>query len=157
MENPDGEYRGDMTIHDDMVFDTEDEARAWIEDQGGFYEDHAVRFRCDRKSSAKMKSIAERIERENAGLKEYISSKSVKLRKSSYVTCPVCGSKLNKNYIDRYCPVCCGDLFAPSTISTIERKQAKIEELRRQYHDEKKKNNRKEKKLLWLVKIEVHG
>lgn len=156
LEDPFGSYHGGMTINDDIILNSYNEAKDWIEShQRRDYDDRAVRFRQNSTPSAKMKSLKNRIEKEEEKRDDFIKAKSIKNYKSKLVTCPKCGSKINKEYTNRYCPVCRADMFAKSTVDKIKFYNDKIKRLNNELEEAEKQNN-KHAKTVWLVKVEVH-
>ena len=80
-------------------------------------------------------------------------------RKSKYVTCEDCGSKLNVERLRAMrtcvCPLCRNDLRSESVINRIKAYDEKIRELRGKYAKEMMKLTSKAA-VKWLVKMEVH-
>ena len=128
----------------------------------GFYDDHAVLFYDvdSLKPTAAMNAIKRR-QNETAEKREALIADSHAWtgRKSKYVTCEDCGSKLN---VDRLrsmrtctCPLCRNDLRSETVLNRIKAYDEKIKELRGKYAKEMKKLKSKAD-VKWMVKMEVH-
>lgn len=99
--------------------------------------------------SKKMKDIRERIEEEQRKCEEYGQKHSVLTFKASYVSCPKCMSKLNKDYLKNdKCPVCHSDMRSDTTKATLERYKKKITSLKKEY-EEQRKNKKNIKYVLF--------
>ena len=158
-ENPSGRYESRMTIHDDIICDSYEDAVQRIQSlDNGWYDDHAVRFRDNPKESAKMKDLQDRIKRTYDQERKYIADHSIHKRTSAFIGCPKCKSKLAADFFKsgEYCPVCGADLRPKSTLDKIKWYEDKIAELNKELRAEKNRNNKKSKNLLWCVKVEVH-
>lgn len=86
--------------HDDRVFETEEDAQRFLERYEGKYDDHAVLFRnTDRialKKSAEETKLEERLNRLKAELSAIEGGAAISNRKSAFIGCPSCGSKLER-------------------------------------------------------------
>lgn len=158
-ENPDGRYHGRMTIHDDIICESYTDALEKIQRlDNGWYDDHAVRYK-DKdslKPNKTMLAIESKMEKLLADKQKYEEEHSVKNRKSKFVGCQQCGSKLSVEHLRReYCPVCGTDLRADYILERLDKYDADYKALAQKYHEVVK--NRKDKcPLRWLVKVEVH-
>lgn len=95
------------------------------------------------KETSKMKKIKERIEAEEKKYEEYAAKHSVLTFKAAYISCPMCGSKLNREYLKNdMCPICRADMRSDTTQKTLARYTERIRELK----NERKKLNREEEK-----------
>lgn len=126
----------------------------------GWYDDHAVLFR-DVDSVKDTKAI-ETLRQRRADLMtkrtEYFKTNYPITRKSAYVTCPKCGSHVNKDYTHGFaCPVCGKqDAFMSETVrKTITRYDERIKELDGKITDAKHKQAAKAP-VVWLAKYEYH-
>lgn len=86
-------------------------------------------------------------------------------RKSKYIGCPSCGSKLNREFLAKkekpnICPVCSADVRPASLRSRDTARFAKAkankEKAEKELKDEKKKLANSSKNIRWMVKIEYH-
>lgn len=162
-ENPQGRYHGDMTIHDDRIYEDYDAAAAAIRSfDNGFYDDHAVKFYdydySLRKPTKKIEDLRQRIEKLGKKYREYEEAHHINNLKAKFITCPECKSKIsNERWHRNTCPVCRKDMraaYITEKLSDYSKKQAALrKELDSLYERNQKKNKPKEK---WLVKVEVH-
>lgn len=151
---------------DNKVYEDIDAAEKAIERlDKGWYDQLAVQFNdYERvKDTKAIINLTERIEKANQAIQDYKTKNSISLRKSQYVGCTKCGSKINKDYIsDRghnwnKCPLCGEDLSSDTIKKTIENRLNSIEKMRTEYENLKKLNAKKGKKSIkWLVKTEFH-
>lgn len=165
-ENPSGSYFGpQMHIHDNVICDSWDDAVKWIDDHDkGFYDDHAVRYRKNTTATAAMRNKNEQINRIRESYNSFLESAKLKNRKSEYITCPECGSKINIPALVKYCgenmnscPLCGTSLWSKSTKERNHSFLQRIEKAEREYKELEAKNNKKSSKELgWCVKVEVH-
>ena len=165
-ENPSGSYFGpQMHIHDDVICDSWDDAVKWIDDHdNGFYDDHAVRYRKNISPTVTMRKKKEQINRIRESYKSFLESAKLKNRKSEYVTCPECGSKINIPALVKYCsedmhscPLCGTSLWSKSTMERNQSFLQRIKKAKREYKELEAKNNKKSSADLgWCVKVEVH-
>lgn len=114
------------------------------------------------KETSKKKNLKERIEAEKKKYEEYAKKHSVLAFKAAYVSCPKCGSKLNREYLKSdMCPICRTDMRSDTTQSTLARYSEKIHDLRNEYkklnREEKKKVSAKAQKLYVLFYEEYIG
>lgn len=165
-ENPSGSYFGpQMHIHDDVICDSWDDAVKWIDDHDkGFYDDHAVRYRKNISPTVTMRKKKEMINRIRASYSDFLENAKLKNRKSEYITCPECGSKINIPALVKYrgekmhsCPLCGISLWSKSTKERNQSFLQRIEKAEREYEELEAKNNKKSSADLgWCVKVEVH-
>lgn len=77
--------------------------------------------------------------------------------KAQYVACKKCGSKLNREYLDRnFCPVCGNDMRSDTLKANLERMRGQLSELDKKIREEERKTVKKASKISWLIKIEWH-
>ena len=158
-ENPSGSYHGNMHIHDHTICASYEDAMEKINEwDTGFYSDHAVQYR-DKdalKPTKAMEALSARKEKLIKDRDEYKKKNSIKNRKSEFIGCKHCGSKIAKSYLNNhFCPVCRKDLWADYILERIKKYNKDIEETERQYNELKKKQSGK-CPIRWLVKVEVH-
>lgn len=159
MENHSGSYHGNMHIHDNIICESYNEAFKKIEAlDRGFYDDHAVQYK-DKDSLPPNKSMLVLKERMNKNRKDkeaYAEAHSLKNRKSAFIGCPECGSKLSLKYLRYYkCPLCNKDLRPDYVVERLKKYDEDWEELKEKYYEVVR--NRKDKcKTMWLIKVEVH-
>lgn len=164
-ENPTGSYHGNMHIVDNgRIFNSRSEAERYIENyvRDKWYYDMAVQYRepTEFKPSAKTNALRQKSVELNQKLRDYRDAHSVHLRKSEFIGCPDCGSKLaNKRFGGEFCPVCRADLRPKTTIETIQRYEKDIRLNHKAYEDSYEADTVKQAKngkIRWLVKVEVH-
>lgn len=144
--------------HEGTVYDSEEDAREAISRfDNGWYDDHAVLFRdTSALESAATKRIAEQIAKTKEKKRDYVEANHVTSRKSTFIGCPHCGSKLSREHLKRdTCPLCGTDLRSETVRSRIEGLDEKRRELESRLVDEKKKLAKKAP-VKWLVKYEYH-
>ena len=169
-----GRYHGNLTWHDDKIYPDENAAYKAIEEfDNGCYDDHAVLFHdthaVEQKPTKKLETLRKRLEDEQKKRDEYIVLHRVTHRKSEFMGCPTCGSKINLRYMsknvrygysDHLCPVCHGELRSKTVVDRIEKFEAKIEELKNQIKDEEQSMSLKvssKAPVKWLIKYEYHS
>lgn len=152
---------------DETYEDYEDAERAIERLDNGWYDQLAVKYKEyeGAKKTKTIESLEERIERYERDLIEYKEKNSVVNRKSQFVGCNKCESKINKKYVEsrirlwtwNTCPLCKNQLSSNSVLHAIETKEERIRETREKLHELVKINNQKGKhKLMWLLKTEFH-
>lgn len=134
-------YHGNLAIHRDKTYKNYSEALDAIKSyDNGWYDDHIVKY------YAPTDKARENCDSWNKKRDSYIKSHSIHNRKSSFIGCSKCGSKLNLGLVrGEKCPLCDTDLRAYSTIEKIKWFDTKAEEALR-----------KGKEEYWLAKIEYH-
>lgn len=158
-----GSLNGDRAWHEDTVYSCRQDAAAAIGRMDkGFYDDHAVLFYDvdSLKPTAVMKDIKRRQDETMMKREALIAdSHTWAGRKSKYVTCEDCGSKLNverlRSMSTCVCPLCRNDLRSETVLNRVKAYDEKIRELRGKYAKEMKKLKSKAA-VKWLVKMEVH-
>jgi len=159
----DGTLNGDRAWHEDMVYACRQDAEDAITRMDkGFYDDHAVLFYDvdSLKPTAAMNAIKRRQDETEKKREALIAdSHAWTGRKSKYVTCEGCGSRLNVERLRSMrtctCPLCRNDLRSETVLNRIKAYDEKIKELRGKYANEMKKLKSKAA-VKWLVKMEVH-
>ena len=152
-ENPCGSYHGDFRKRSDRLFVSEDEAKDFL--GYGDYKDGWVRFK-EYKSCAESKKAEKKIEdlRSHLSAYEKKTREDFKNRKSEFVGCKKCGSKLALKYIPTtICPLCRNDLRSDSVKAKIEDYYVRIKTAEDEYEEAKKKGKWEIKAL---AKFEVH-
>lgn len=126
--------------------------------RNGGYEGWAVKF-YDYSNVTPTKRVNELMEKKaetERNREAYINAHSVRTLKANLIGCQKCGSKLRKDFLKaNYCPVCHSDLRSETTLETIKRYNARIENYEKMIAEEKKKQ-KKQAKIMWLVKFEYH-
>lgn len=150
----------------DVVCKDIKEAEAKIESlDDGWYDQLAVKYYEYKKvkETRKIEQLRERISREETSLKKYKEDNHLSNRKSDFVGCTGCGSKVHKKYIDKdnwnynCCPLCRTNLSSNTLKESLEKKSDNIEQLTERLAKEIDANNKKGKPTLkWLVKTEFH-
>ena len=78
----------------------------------------------------------------------------MKNRKSEYIGCPKCGSKLFREYLKaEFCPLCRTDLRSQTTLEALANFDKRREKVQDQLEAEKEKQNGE---VRWLIKYEYH-
>lgn len=156
-----------MTIHDDIICSSYDKAIEKVDQlTRQSYDDHAVRFydTSNLKASAAMERIVERIKKQNEDLKNYDENNYICNRKSKFITCPNCESKLSNEFLkrriafakDNICPLCRTDMRSKTIQNRIEKYHFDIEKLRKQYKELDEKRYLKAP-IHWLLKVDIHN
>ena len=106
----------------------------------------AVRFydrsRCT--PTKKYLSLCERLQTEQKKLNDYVRKHDFSSFQAKLITCSVCGSKLNKDYLKGYhCPLCRNDMRSETTKNTVIRYQQKIRDIKLDIMAEEKKSSGK--------------
>lgn len=152
---------------DNRIYEDEQEAYEAIERlDKNWYDQLAVQYKAreKREDTKAIINLRERIKKLEEDFQVYIEKNSIKNRKSDFVGCPNCGSKINVTYIEsRYskqwntCPLCSQSLTSKSVSDSIFNKETKITELKKELENKIRDNNRKGKhEVKWLVKTEYH-
>ena len=158
-ENPSGTYHGNMTIHDNVICEDYKQAYDKIQQwDDGWYSDHAVQFRDTdaMKPTKAVEALMAKASKISADKKDYIEKHSLKERKSEFIGCKKCGSKLANKYLKgNRCPVCGEDLRAEYIVKRIEKYNKDYNDALDKVRELKKKQAGK-CPVRWLVKVEVH-
>lgn len=158
-ENPHGDYHGRMTIHDDIICESYEDAVETINNlDRGFYNDHAVKFKdkSQLKPTKQMLALQAKGEKIMEDLHDYEDKHSIKERKSKFVGCRECESKLAvKRLRGNKCPVCGADLRADYIVERIAKYHEDYKDTLKKYSELRKKQSGK-CPVRWLVKVEVH-
>lgn len=158
---------GQLKWHEDHVFETQEDAERFLERYEGKYDDHAVLFRnTDRisvKKSAEETKLEERLNRLKAELSAIEGGAAISNRKSAFIGCPSCGSKLERVGLYRkfgnVCPICSTDLRSKTDRNRIAAKKKGIRETEKRLEQkryEMKVKASRSAPICWLVKYEYH-
>lgn len=155
--NGDG-WLGPMHWHDEVKpLRNYEEAQRWITAHDkGWYDDHAVRYYDyeNVKPTKKMGELSQKIRALWDAKEAYAKEHSVKNRKSEYIGCPKCGSKLFREYLKaEFCPLCRTDLRSQTTLEALANFDKRREKVQDQLEAEKEKQNGE---VRWLIKYEYH-
>lgn len=165
-----------MHWHRDKTYDSYESAMAAIDDMDrGDYDDHAVLFLeyPDDEVEAPNKTevqARESLAAAKEALSRYVDAHHVYRRKSEFIGCMACGSKLARTHLgpnQRHrldiCPVCGADLRPPSTLEReralkerVSRAEQKVRTLERRRYERWHKQCKNRAKTMWLVKYEFH-
>lgn len=150
----------------DIVCEDEESAYEKIEKlDKGFYDQLAVKFKKYEpvKDSKTVLNLIARVKKYEESLALYKVKNTIKNRKSKYIGCPKCESKVNKDYVSDYgvlwnkCPVCKEDLSSTTVKESIIKKELEIKNLKEKIAQKKKEDAKKGKySIHWLVKTEYH-
>ena len=159
-ENPGREYHGDMTIVEDKICDTVEDADEYLKERFDHhdYRDGAVRFHDTKaiKKTKKMEALDTKARKLFADKEAYIKKNRVQNRKSDTITCPKCGSRLNLAYFNtQKCPLCGTDLRSNTVQNRIKKFEKDIKAAWAEYRKEERKLKTKAP-IKWRVKVEVH-
>lgn len=134
-------YHGNLCVHRNKTYRNYSEALEAIKNyDNGWYDDHVVMY------YAPTDKARENCAAWNKKRDAYIKLHSIHNRKSHYIGCPKCGSKLYLDYIrGETCPLCNTELRATSTIEKIKWFDVKADEALKKGTEE-----------YWLAKIEYH-
>lgn len=153
------DYTNDLTIHNDRVFDSLQEAITFMDNHyASAYDDHAISFHDGSyvSPSNKLKNIQERITKNDQARSNYIFNTKIQNHKSKSITCSCCGSRLTLSYVKgQKCPVCNTDLRSQSVLKRIK----KFDETGKTLHELERKEEMKLSKkgpIKWLVKVEAY-
>ncbi len=157
------------------IYGSREEAEERIETlDKGWYDCLAVRYRKSSKkgadpgnSSAVQKAfIAVKKAREDYLALKDKAQKDFFNRKSEFVGCRECGSKISLRHLKRaVCPVCGKTLLSPTMADRIEKAQKRVVAMQEKHKDEYSKARKKSDELgrqdksgevRWLVKFEYH-
>lgn len=162
-ENASGSYHGNLTIHHIEPLEDYDEAVAAINRYDkGFYSDHAVPYyeTIGEISSKKLDNIIKRINDTYNKKQEFQLKSWVGNRKSKFIGCENCNSKINRTYIREHnnnCSICHSDLRPKSALDRLKQYDVKINDLQKEKKKTEKELAKKlKRKVVWLVKVEVH-
>lgn len=157
---------GNIRFIGGKIYDSEEDAYNAIKKlDKGWYDQLAVKYLHyeQRKETKTIINLRERIKKAEDDLVEYKQKSSIKNRKSKFVGCPRCESKINKEYIMdtgygwNKCPLCSEELSSETIKKSIENKQINIGKMKEDLIKLIQENNRKGKsKVKWLVKTEFH-
>lgn len=162
-----------IDFNSNRLFESFDDAQEYLENHSGFYYQGAVLYKqYEKKSNSKVDKICKKMDENQEKLKsicndcdEYVSKNNVKNRKSVYVGCPKCGSKLHKDYIrlghrSQNCPLCGENLFSDTVKARIEKYESDLKNMGKQFKELQKQLAEAEKTgkfdLKWCVKVECH-
>lgn len=117
----------------------------------------AVQYRTEGEPSGATISLNERYERLLEEIRLMREKALPRNRKSAFIGCPECGSKLSREHLgDQWkCPVCDHDLRAPSAVRAIDSKQVKLVKTRDMLHEARMRDGRRAP-IRWAVIAEVH-
>ena len=158
-ENPSGDYHGQMTIHDDIICESYDDAVETIDRlDRGFYDDHAVRYK-DKdalKPTKQMEALKAKGDKLIGDRIAYAKAHQPQARKSEFAGCKKCGSKISLKYLNgNKCPVCRNDLRPEYVLERLKKYDADLEATQKKYAELKKKQTGK-CPIRWAFKVEVH-
>lgn len=161
-ENPSGNYNNSLTYLD-RIFDTEEECYDFLMDKvyAGFYDDYAARYKEAPKASAKLTKLRDRLQKMRSDLSKYEAAQTPKntVKKSAYISCKNCGSKLAVKYLGERqcsCPLCGNTLRSNTAIARIDKYKQDCWDLEKAIRAEEKALSAKSQKLLWAVGTDCH-
>lgn len=121
------------------------------------YRTWAVRYRSEGEPSKRTEKLAERAARLSAELDALEDSALPCKRKSAYIGCAECGSKISREHLKRAwrCPVCGADLRSKTDRERIEAKRAARAKAERDLRESRAKDGEKAP-VMWAMVAEVH-
>jgi len=154
----------------DVVCENYDEAEKYIEKSDrGWYDQLAVKYkeypRVDESKLTKYNQLKEKYIQAYKKLDELQNTNHFANLKAAYISCPTCGSKINREYYSakrmsckvNHCPICSANMLKDTALKQIEAAKVKYEKLRKDADEEYTKQQLKNKpRINWLVKIEYH-
>lgn len=145
-----------------LLFNSYDEARQYIEDHDSSYAQMAVKYRSFPKlvKSKKYEDIKSRLSDFITKYNELNNAFHFRNHASAFIGCKKCGSKISRDYLrSNFCPICHCDLRPSSTLTRIQSLKDKVQELQNALKAEETKLQAKQIKsseIRWLIKIEYH-
>lgn len=143
------------------TFESIDEAESYLHGERNkySYRNFAVKYMAPPKEkSAKRKNLEERIEAAYVRYNDLCRIDYVRNRKSAFIGCPKCGSKLNKDYIRGCrCNLCGESLLSDTDKKRINNAKSKWEDLCSQLEALEKAEAKKKGEVFWLVMGEYHS
>lgn len=153
-----GGLPGPISWKKDRVFDSEQEAEAWIQAHDCSYGQFAVLFRdySDAKETAVISRLRESLGKITEKKQKFANATAVRNRNVAFVGCPNCKSRLAKEYLrGNRCPVCLTSLLSAADLAKLGELDQKIEEYKQRIEAEKRKQINKAKVMV-LFKFEFH-
>lgn len=166
-----GDYNSSLNSEirwiDNIYADEEDAEKGIEKHDNGWYDQLAVKYKKHEgaKKTKAIENMEKRLEKYRNDLIDYKTKNSVSNRKSQFVGCGKCESKINKEYIEsrtnlwtwNICPLCNNELSSQTVLQAIKSKEERIKEAEERLHKLIKENNKKGKHtLMWLIKTEFH-
>ena len=133
-------------------FESESEAKKFLPFDFGAW---GAKVWKEPKESSEIKRLNDQVRREKEKLGKYIEDQHVSNRKSQFIGCPKCQSKVNKDYIsdpDR-CPVCHTLLLSNTVQDTIKRYKSNIVRWEKQA---KESGSKQKHDWYWYVVTDYH-
>ena len=127
------------------------------EHSGGFYSGVAVKYKYYRYTATpKSQELAKKRDKLYAEMYDYQVSTSVRNKKSQFIGCPECSSKLNRERLKHRneCPVCGTDLRCKTVQDKLANYKKRIKRTDEQSQEAMKKIYIGDN---WLVKWEYHS
>lgn len=162
-ENPGGRYYNSFEELTKQVFPDREAADEWIQAHClGDYKDGYVRY-MERKDNGKSQKARERTRKLYDERRDYMQRafEDFAARKSKFIGCPTCGSKLNNEYLTGNlrrggltpkCPLCHTELWSETVKTRLKRMDQKIKEAEKTEREAKETTGQ----LMYLAKYEVH-
>ena len=148
-----GDYIMPIHVVTNRVFPSEAEAIKYGENLDGWRRNYNIAIPFFRSKGDKEQKLKERIQAAEEKLKNYEQSHGIQSFKAAYISCPKCGSKINKQYIPKdRCPLCKEDLRSATTKETVKRYQTKIKELNALLKEKEEKN----REVRYLIMFEEY-
>lgn len=137
--------------------DEEDAIDYLDEKEGNGRDDSAVRYKVLKSGTKFSKKYLELKNKfKDAELQYRTANQHIYARglKSQYITCKICGSKMNKDYIkSNFCPFCNTDMRPETVRNKIAGYATKVKRIEYALKEEEKKIIDKNCAYMWLVKI----
>lgn len=147
-----------------ICLDSYEEAEAWLQDPANMQrywreKNVAIQFISrTRATTKKEEELEKRVVEITNKMNDYIRDNHISNRKSAYVGCPTCGSKLSLAHMSGdHCPLCRTDLRSQTVLDTIERYKERIRAAKKAVSDEKKRPKKGDKvEKMWLINAEAY-
>ena len=152
-----GEYGGECIRWYDKICASRQEAEEFIKkNDRGFYDQIGVRFyHSVPNKTKKLDELNLSVQGAYNDYRRKDNASYIKTRKSQFIGCSNCKSKMNSQYLSgNFCPICHADLRPESTLKAIAAAQNKWKKAQRER--ENYINTHGTKEINWLVKIEYH-
>lgn len=163
-EDPSGEFPDRIEFSPRPPFETESDAREWLEETGrnGFYYSGGVRFvdPSGIPATKKVEAARDRAARLRREVAETEAHPHFEGRAAALIGCRTCGSKIARDYLKgNRCPACRADMRPKSVLDALAAKRARLAEAEKAEREAERDFARsvaKKAPVKWLVRIEYH-
>lgn len=163
-EDPFGEFPHRIAFSSRPPFETESDAREWLDEMGrtNFYYSGGVRFvdPSGVPATKKVEAARSRAARLRSEVAEIEGRPHFEGHKAALVGCRACGSKIARDRLNgNRCPACRADMRPKSVLDAIAAKRERLHEAEKALRDAEREFARsvaKKAPVKWLVRIEYH-